>query len=261
MKRALALLLAMTAFAVAAPAFAEGGSGGDDGSMTTAPKKVVRKKAKPKPAAPAPAKPAGPIPYTSINPAAATAPVPQAVSPGPPATALTPDVLPQPTETNHAPAPATDVAVAPRAAPPPPPPSRAPTVTPREISLKCETQVSDGKSKVSTGTFYIDLFPSDALPDSHADFKFTFVDPAHKSLIRESICLDTMCSATVTGSAYYLVNRVNRHGGALRITLDRSKGAFYAEEVSDGMLFGVGGGARVGEQGYCTPQNLPNPMF
>lgn len=254
MKRALVCLLTLTTLAVAAPALAEGGSGGDDGSMAAAPKKAVRKKLKPKPA-PAPVKPAGPVPYTTLTPAAAAPPPPQTVSPGPPTTAMTPDVLPQPTETNRAPAPATDTAVAPRM------PPRASTVTPREVSLKCETQVSDGKTKVSSGTFYIDLFPSDALPDQHADFKFTFVDPGHKSLIRESICLDTMCSATVTGSAYYLVNRVTKHGGALRITLDRSKGAFYAEEVSDGGLFGVGGGGHVGEQGYCTPQSLPNPLF
>lgn len=258
MKRVLSCLLVLAAFTVAAPALAEGGSGGTDGGMAAAPKKAVRKKAKAKPKAVAPAKPAGPVPYTSLG-TPAVAPAPQVVSPGPPAAAMTPDALPQPVETNHAPTTPSDVAVAPRAAPPPPP-RGAPTVAPREVSLKCDTQVTDGKGQLSRGTFYIDLFPSEALPNEHADFKFIFVDPAHKSLIRESICLDTMCSATVTNSAYYLVNRVTRRGGALRITLDRSKGAFYAEEVPDGGLFAKGGTHR-GEQGYCTPQSLPAPLF
>jgi hypothetical protein len=255
MKRFLPLLLALTAFAVAAPALAEGGSGGEDGHMTAAPK-AKHRKAKPKPKPAAPAKPAGPVPYTSLGTPAATPATPQVVSPGPPAAAMTPDALPQPAETNHAPAPSSDIAVAPRN----PPPSRAPSVAPREVSLKCETQVTDGTSVVSHGTFYIDLFPSDVLPNEHADFKFIFVDPAHKSLIRESVCLDTMCSATVTNSAYYLVNLSTRHGGALRITLDRSKGAFYAEQVADGGLFAKGG-THLGEQGYCTPQALPTPLF
>jgi hypothetical protein len=258
MKRLLASLLVLTAVCVAAPAFAEGGSGGDDGAMTAAPK-AKHRKAKPKPK-PAAAKPAGPVPYTTLNPADVPKPTtPQVVSPGPPAAAMTPDALPQPAETNHPPTPSTDVAVAPRTPPPPPPPG-APTVAPREISLKCDTQVTEGKTVVSHGTFYIDLFPSEALPGDHADFKFIFVDPAHKSLIRESVCLDTMCSATVSNSAYYLVNRVTRRGGALRITLDRSKGAFYAEEVPEEGLFSKGG-THLGEQGYCTPQALPNPLF
>lgn len=258
MKRILTVLLVLGAFSVAVPVFAEGGSGGDDGAMTAAPK-AKHRKAKPKPKAAAPAKPAGPVPYTTLNPNDTKPATPQVVSPGPPAAAMTPDALPQPAETNHAPAPSTDIAVAPRT--PPPPPSRgAQPVAPREVSLKCETQVMDGKSQVSHGTFYIDLFPSEALPNEHADFKFTFVDPGHKSLIRESICLDTLCSATVTNSAYYLVSRVTKHGGALRITLDRSKGAFYAEEVPEEGLFSKGG-AHLGEQGYCTPQALPNPLF
>ena len=88
-------------------------------------------------------------------------------------------------------------------------------------------------------------------------FKSLFVDPAHKSLIRDSICLDATCSATVSGAAYALVARRTRHGEALRITLDRSNGAFYAEEIDKGMT----GGAHLGEQGWCAPQKLPSVLF
>jgi hypothetical protein len=61
----------------------------------------------------------------------------------------------------------------------------------------------------------------------------------------------------VSGTAYYLVNRRTKHGEALRITLDRSNGAFYAEEIDKGMT----GGAHLGEQGWCTPQKLPSALF
>ena len=178
---------------------------------------------------------------------------------------------------NKALPPASDVAVAPRAslpAPPPPPPppqamlavpSVAPTVAEAaEISLRCETQVTKGTRVVTSGVFFIDLFPSAVFPDQHADFKFLFVDPAHKSLIRDSICLDAPCPATVTGSAYYLVNQTTRHGNALRITLDRSKGAFYAEEIDQGVMgmFRRSNDAEhLGEKGFCTSQKLPNAMF
>lgn len=267
-------LIVAAGLVLAAPVsvHAEDGIVESDGPVKKA---VARKKAKAKPKAVAPAKPAGPVPYTSLNSTASSSPLPHAqpVMPGPPAHAVTPDALPQPVETNRPIAPPSDVAIAPkaRASLPPPPvmshaiPPVAPTVNaPAQISLKCETTVVDGARTVSQGTFYIDLFPSAVFPDQTADFKFLFVDPAHKSLIRGSVCLDTMCSANVTGSAYYLVNRVSKRGAALRITLDRSRGAFYAEEIDSGVLGMFGGnkkGSHPGESGYCTPQSLPATLF
>ncbi len=241
-----------------------------EGAEADAPVKAKHRKPKRR-KAPAPvAKPAGPVPYSTLAP-----PVPvQHVNPGPPTVATTPDALPQPAETNKPIPPASDVAVAPRAslpAPPPPPPSAvppsavpnvAPTVSaPAEISLRCETQVLAGNRMISHGVFYIDLFPSAVFPDQHADFKFSFVDPSHNSLVRDSICLDAMCPANVTGSAYYLVNQVTKKGNALRITLDRSRGAFYAEEIDHGFMGFRNNAEHRGERGYCTPQPLPGRMF
>jgi len=238
-----------------------------EGAEADAPVRAKHRKARHK-KAPAPIKPAAPVPYSTLAP-----PVPaQHVTPGPPSIATTPDALPQPAETNKPIPPASDVAVAPRASlpapppPPPPPPAAlpdvAPTVSsPAEISLRCETQVLAGTRVVSHGVFYVDLFPSAVFPDQHADFKFSFVEPSHSSLIRDSICLDAMCPATVTGSAYYLVNQVTKKGNALRITLDRSRGAFYAEEIDHGFLGFRNAAEHRGERGYCTPQPLPGRMF
>lgn len=256
---AAALLLGFVP-ALPVPAHAEG----TDPDASARPKHHRTRHRKAPAPTPAP-KPAGPVPYSNLAP-----PVPaQHVNPGPPSVATTPDALPQPAETNKPIPPASDVAVAPRAslpAPPPPPPSALPSVAPTvsapaEISLRCETQVLVGTRVISHGIFYIDLFPSAVFPDQHADFKFSFVDPSHASLIRDSICLDAMCPANVTGSAYYLVNQVTKKGNALRITLDRSRGAFYAEEIDRGFMGFRNGAEHRGERGYCTPQPLPGRMF
>ncbi len=235
-------LLAASVLCMSGLAHAEGAPYNEN---APAPKPVVKRK---KPAAkPVPALPDAPMAYTStLSPDMAKALTPGALEPLPPPVAVTAAPLPvQPVEA-------------------PPPPAPAPIVTAaaslvQQISLKCETQVSEGKRFISQGIFYIDLFPSPVFPDEHADFKFLRVDPAHQSLIRESICLDIGCSANVTGSAYYLVNRVTKHGGALRITLDRSSGAFYAEEVEASRL-GMGAAHR-GETGYCTPQKRADTLF
>jgi hypothetical protein len=126
---------------------------------------------------------------------------------------------------------------------------------PAEISLRCETALQKGDKTLSSGVFYIDLFPSPVFPDAHADFRFLFVDPAHRSLIRDTMCLDVTCPAEVSGAAYSLVNRRTRKGAALRITLDRATGGFYAEEMDKG------GRGHVGERGTCVPQPLPRAMF
>ncbi len=270
----LACLALLAAMSLAVPALVHAEGSAEDGPVKA---KVHKAKAKPKPKPKVAVKPAGPMPYNALTPDIQKALTPaQAVTPGPVSHAATPDSLPQPAETNRPIAPPSDIAIAPKAAlpappPPPPPPvaaaipTVAPTVSaPAEISLRCETTVTQGNHKISTGVFFIDLFPSAVFPDQNADFKFLFVDPAHKSLIRSSVCLDTMCPATVTGSAYYLVNRVSKKGAALRITLDRSRGAFYAEEIDQGM-FGLfakqGDGDHVGESGTCMPQALPNKLF
>ena len=220
---------------------------------------------------PAPVTPAAPIPYVAYKAAPAQpnpaqpAVVQQAVSPS--AVAAPAMAIARPIVIVPAPAPQTvpttvpDLPSQPIAAPPPPLPAMpapvtvAPPSAPTEISLKCDTRTTHGKKVVSSGTFYIDLFPSPVFPDQNADFKFLFADPAHDSLIRDTMCLDTTCTAEVTGTAYYLVNRVTKKGAALRITLDRAQGAFYAEEM------GKHGKDHLGEQGYCTVQALPNARF
>jgi hypothetical protein len=215
----------------------------------TVPKPVIKRKKPAARPAPVPTTPAAPIPYIVANPLSPD--MTKALTPDHPA-ALEP--LPPPVAVTAAPLP-----VQPVEAPPPPAPAR--TMAPQftgQISLKCETQVTEGKRLISQGIFYIDLFPSPVFPDEHADFKFLRVDPAHQSLIRESICLDTGCSANVTGSAYYLVNRTTKHGSALRITLDRSSGAFYAEEITSPR---IGKDSHRGETGFCTPQTIPATLF
>ena len=223
-----------------------------DETETAAPKPVVKRK---KPAAkPAPVvtTPAAPIPYITSTPLSPD--MTRALTPDHPA-ALEP--LPPPVAIVPAP-----ITMQPIADPPPPAPVAAPSPRPLppqdQISLKCETQVTEGKRFISQGVFYIDLFPSPVFPDEHADFKFLRVDPAHQSLIRQSICIDTGCSANVTGSAYYLINRTTKHGSALRITLDRSNGAFYAEEITSPR---IGKDTHRGETGYCAPQTQPTKLF
>ena len=247
----LALLALFCTSGLGVPAVhAEGTPYSEDETDTPKPKPVVKRK---KPAAkPAPvvATPAAPIPYNNtLSPDMA-----KALTPAPPV-ALAP--LPPPVAVVPAP-----ITMQPIADPPPPAPVAVPSSRPlppsEQISLKCETQVTEGKRFISQGVFYIDLFPSPVFPDEHADFKFLRVDTAHPSLIRQSICLDVLCPANVTASAYYLVNRVTKHGSALRITLDRSNGAFYAEEINSPR---IGKDSHRGETGYCAPQALPAKLF
>ncbi len=180
--------------------------------------------------------PAVPIPYTTYE--GPTGEVAKALTPTAADIAATPDtIVSRPVETL-----------------PPPPPDIAPAPgASAEISLRCDTTTRDGKTVVSSGSFYIDLFPSPVFPDSQASFKFLLADPGHRSLVRDTMCFDTVCSAAVTGTAYYLIDRVTKKGAALRIALDRSQGAFYAEKID--------GGRHLGEQGQCTPQALPAAKF
>ena len=240
---------------LAAPAVhAEGTPYAEDGTEAPKPKPTVRRK---KPAAkPVAALPAAPVSYTAYKSGlsaemtkALTPDQPAVLAPLPPPVAIVPaPVLPQPITTQ----PVNDP-------PPPAPVIASPDLPPSDqINLKCETQVTDGRRFISQGIFYIDLFPSPVFPDEHADFKFLRVDPTHQSLIRQSVCLDMTCPANVTGAAYYLVNRVTKHGSALRITIDRANGAFYAEEIEDHR---VGTASHRGEKGYCTPQKKPATLF
>jgi hypothetical protein len=231
------LALVLTLFA-ALPAHAEGNEGkGETANPLLAPQQAVVKKRRPVKKTVKPAMPAAPTPYV---PATSNPDIARALTPAPAAATTQADVLPvQPLSA----APAEEVA-------PPAPPRR-------EISLKCDTRLMDGPHFVSQGVFYIDLFPSAVFPDQQADFKFLFVDPAHRSLIRQTICLDTTCPADVTATAYALISRRTKHGDALRITLDRTSGAFYAEQIDKRLT----GGAHLSEQGWCTPQPLPKPLF
>lgn len=193
-----------------------------------------------------PVTPAAPVPYTSLSPAMTKALTPSPPAPPMPASPVPADVPPPPP---------------PLAMTPVPPSTRAPApsgpVT--EISLKCNTVTSNGRKTLTGGTFYIDLFPSPVFPDQEADFKFLLVDPQHASLVRDSFCLDMRCEANVSGSAYYLVNRRTKKGAALRITLNRADGAFYAEEINPQGL--THGGDHIGESGWCKPQKMPEALF
>lgn len=246
----------------AMPVHAEGTPYTEDPTDTPKPKpKPAVKRRKPV-AKPAPVMPAAPVPYTAYSGGGLTPEIARALTPTlAPTLAPAPAApLPPPVAVIPAPVALQPIAESPPGAPVTRTPAKAAPDAPvsDQISLRCETQVTEGKRFVSQGVFYIDLFPSPVFPDEHADFKFLFVDPAHSSLIRRSICLDTMCPADVTGAAYYLVNRVTRHGSALRITLDRSNGAFYAEEIDNKR---VGKDGHLGEKGFCTPQKLPNALF
>lgn len=240
-------LMAASALCVSGLAHAEGEPYDEN---APAPKPAVKRRKPVAKPAPVLTTPAAPIPYAAakLSPdmaKALTPDQPAALEPLPPPVAITP----------------APITMQPIADPPPAPPvAAASNVLPPtdQISLKCETQVTEGKRFVSQGIFYIDLFPSPVFPDEHADFKFLRVDSAHPSLIRQSICLDVLCPANVTASAYYLVNRVTKHGSALRITLDRSSGAFYAEEIDNKR---IGKDAHRGETGYCTPQTSPKALF
>ena len=226
---------------------------GEDPDAPAKPRAVHHKVVKKKPAAPA-----GPIPYTTLNPGAGQTmvkvlpPPPVAAIPVPPPPPPPPSVM-----TQSAPQPA----VPPQAPPPQTPMSPAtPAIHAREVNLKCDTVTNNGKKNMTRGTFYIDLFPSEVFPDEQADFKFDQIDPRHASLVRDSDCLDTICDAKVSGSAYFLVNRVTRHGKALRITLNRANGAFYAEAI-DPKGIALNPGDHIGESGWCVPQKLPDALF
>jgi len=232
----LCLLTGLMAGAVLNPAVMSAHAEGNEDKgnpLLEAPKPVVHKRKTVKKNAAKPAAPTAPTPYLAYAPAQTPLSQTPATLPVQPVTA--------------APPPLPDHQAA-------PPVARA---TSPEISLKCQTRVMDGQRFVSQGVFYIDLFPSAVFPDQQADFKFLFVDPAHKSLIRQTICLDTTCPAEVTGTAYALISRRTRHGDALRIILDRTTGAFYAEQIDKG----IHGGSHLGETGWCTPQTLPTPLF
>ena len=226
---------------------------GEDPDAPPKPKPVHHKVVKKKPVAAATA-PAGPIPYTTLNPNAAKAPASVAAPAGQAVVAVPPPPPPPPPAAMLAPQ------NAPQPAAPPAQAQPAPAIHASEINLKCQTVTSNGKKTLTSGTFYIDLYPSQVFPDQQADFKFDQVDPKHASLVRDSDCLDTICDAKVSGSAYFLVNRVTRHGKALRITLNRADGAFYAEAVDPKGLV-MHPGEHIGESGWCVPQKLSNALF
>ena len=231
---------------------------GEDPDAPARPKPVHHKVVKKKPAVTAPS---GPIPYTTLNPAAGQTVV--KVMPPAPVIVAVPVPPPPPPPPSVTTQPAPQPAVPPQAQAPVQAPAQAPgtpAIHAREINLKCDTVTNNGKKNLTRGIFYIDLFPSEVFPDQQADFKFNQVDPLHASLVRDSDCLDTICDAKVSGSAYFLVNRVTRHGKALRITLNRANGAFYAEAI-DPKGIALHPGEHIGESGWCVPQSLPNAMF
>lgn len=241
------MILAVAAF-VLAPLMVH--AEGEDPDAPAKPKAVHHKVVKKKP--PVAAAPSGPIPYTTLNPAAARTPAPVTAA-APPVIVAIPVPPPPPPPPSVMTQPAPQPAV-------PPQTQATPALHAREINLKCQTVTMDGKKTLTSGTFYIDIFPSQVFPDEQADFKFNQVDPKHASLVRESDCLDTICDAKVSGSAYFLVNRVTRHGKALRITLNRADGRFYAEAIDPKGLV-LHPGDHIGESGWCVPQQLPNAMF
>ncbi|ESQ90941.1 hypothetical protein ABAC460_07640 [Asticcacaulis sp. AC460] len=257
MKPVLALLFT-AALAMASPVMAEGSghpnSGEGDVEAAAKPKPVRKAKPKAKPSIPAPKIPDAPIPYTSLSAGTPlSADMAKALTPAPESHAPASVAHTEPTT---APLAAAPVHVAEVPPPPPPPRPREDVVEinpppPAEINLKCETTITRGKKTVSTGIFYIAIVPSPIFPDEEASFQFRFVDPAHKSLVRDTVCQDISCQARVSPSTYSLINMTTKHGDALRITLDRARGGFYAEAIDDKM---VGSTSHLGEQGWCAPE-------
>jgi hypothetical protein len=126
----------------------------------------------------------------------------------------------------------------------------------QEIILQCDSSVFQDKKAQSHGRFYINLFPSDLIPDHQADFRFFRADPLHESLIKKTPCQDHMCSAQATGSVYYLYQEI-RKKSSLRLTLDRRTGTFLAEFSLDSRL----GNRHLYETGTCQVAANPKPIF
>jgi hypothetical protein len=126
----------------------------------------------------------------------------------------------------------------------------------QEIILQCDSSVFQEKKAQSHGRFFINLFPSDLIPDHQADFRFFRADPLHKSLIKNTPCQDHMCSTQATGSVYYLYQEI-RKKSSLRLTLDRRTGSFLAEYRLDSRL----GNRHLYETGTCQVEAKPKPIF
>lgn len=250
-QRAAWLILILATLSPLAHAEGSGHGSAGEGDGAERPKTVRRAPVKAAPKTPPPQIPEAPIPYSRLIATSPDTPLPADV-----AKALTPSPAVQP-PSDPAPVAATQPLPPPpvivvEAAPLPPP-----AVAATDIDLRCETRTMRGDKVISSGVFYIHLVPSPVFPDQHASFQFRFVDPQHVSLVRDTVCLDTLCQAKVSAQAYALVNRVDGRD-ALRITLDRTRGAFYAEAVDKGLA----GSSHLGEQGWCSPQPaVATPLF
>ncbi|MDC7677024.1 hypothetical protein [Asticcacaulis machinosus] len=216
-------------------------------------KTVVKKKTEP-----APTLPSAPVPYTSLKPSPPTvqaAPLKPITSSQPVAAIAAPNV--------------TDVAI-----PEPPPPAAPPTVivnlkTPpatkpsgREITLKCDTVTTMGKDQTTRGTFYLSLIPSETFPDTAADFKVMSIDPDHSSIIRDTLCFSFRCNAAVSPTYYELVDQTQKKGGYLKVSLNRTTGAFYGQKHwTEDKRFGRDSTEALSETGTCRPQSAGGPIL
>jgi hypothetical protein len=234
----LTLILSLSTFAFTT-AYAETGSP-DKGAITRVKKKLTPPRKKPK--SPPSKKeitalPSMPVPYQSTDVTTSNIDVPKA------ATVL--DFAPEPLKSMDVPVPKAQIAPTMDNIHEPSPESVTGTGR-QEIILQCDTTLFEGKKPKSYGRFYINLFPSDLIPDHQADFRFFRADPLHQSLIKNTPCQDHMCSAQATGSVFYL-HQERRKKSALRLTLDRRSGTFLAEYSLDSRL----GDRHLYETGTC----------
>ncbi len=234
-----------------------------DAAAADTPKPVVKRVAKKpvvkKKVEPVPTLPAAPVPYTSLKPAPVAAvqaaPLKPITSSQPIATIAAPSVM--------------DMAI-----PEPPLPPAPPTVivnlkTPpatkvsgREITLKCDTVTTTGKDQTTRGTFYLSLIPSETFPDTAADFKVMSIDPDHTSIIRDTLCFSFRCNAVVSPAYYELVDQTQKKGGYLKVSLNRTTGAFYGQKHwAEDKRFGLGSTETLSETGTCRPQSAGGPAL
>lgn len=233
-----------------------------DAAAADTPKPVVKRVAKKpvvkKKAEPVPTLPAAPVPYTSLKPAS---PAPVQAAPLKPITSSQPVATIAPN-------------VMSASVPEPPPPPAPPTVivnlkTPpaaktdaREITLKCDTVTTVGKDQTTRGSFFLSLIPSETFPDTAADFKVMSIDPDHRSIIRDTLCFSFRCNAAVSPTYYELVDQTQKKGGYLKVSLNRTTGAFYGQKRwAEEKRFGLGSTETLSETGTCRPQATGGPAL
>ena len=131
-----------------------------------------------------------------------------------------------------------------------------------EINLRCETIARQGKSS-TRGVFFISLMPSLVNPDSQADFRIMSIDANHNSIVRDTTCFAYRCAAMVSPT-YYDLSVQNKDRDLLKLTLNRTNGAFYGHEIRTKAIvagFGKGDVKQIDESGFCSPIQAQATLF